>query len=270
MRRIRREARRLARAARLLAHLAGGVLTGYPVFFLLALVGMDAHGRRRDALVRAWMRALLRILNVNLRVRGRIQTGAVLYCANHVSWLDIPCLRAVVDAVFVAKSEVRRWPVVGGLAARAGTIFLQRGSHDATSRVVDSMTWRLAAHRPVIVFPEGTSTDGSTVRRFHARLYQAATRVHGHVQAVAVRYPSGAGISAVIPFVDADNLVGHLWRVLGEESIAAELHFCAALAAAGRERRALADTTRAQVLATWQVCGTRLPALPSLNLRRRA
>jgi 1-acyl-sn-glycerol-3-phosphate acyltransferase len=191
MSRIRREARRLARAARLLAHFATGVVTAYPVFSLFEVTGFDRQRRRREAIVRAWMRVLLRILNVRLNVRGNIQPGAMLYCANHVSWLDIPCLRAVVDAAFVAKSEVRRWPLVGGLAARASTLFLKRGNHDATSQIADRMTWLLAAGKPVIVFPEGTSTDGATVLRLHARLYQAATRVHGYAQAVAVRYPRG-------------------------------------------------------------------------------
>jgi 1-acyl-sn-glycerol-3-phosphate acyltransferase len=248
MSRLRREARRLARASRLLAHLIAGVLTAYPVFSLFALTGIDLHGRRRAALVRVWMSALLRVLNVNLYVRGNIQTGAVLFCANHVSWLDIPCLRAVVDAAFVAKSEVRRWPLVGGLAARAGTLFLKRGNHDATRQVANQMTWLLAANRPVIVFPEGTSTDGSTVLRFHARLYQAASRIDGYVQAVAIRYPHESGINPAIPFVGDDDLAGHLWQLLGEESIEAELHFCAALATEGRERRALADATRGQIL----------------------
>jgi 1-acyl-sn-glycerol-3-phosphate acyltransferase len=153
-----------------------------------------------------------------------------------------------VDAAFVAKSEVRQWPLVGGLSARAGTLFLKRGSHDATNEIADRMTWLLAAKKSVIVFPEGTSTDGSTVLRFHARLYQAAIRIDGHAQAVAIRYPHGSGINPAIPFVGDDNLAGHLWRLLGEENIKAELHFCAALAAAGRERRMLADATRGQIL----------------------
>lgn len=245
--RFRREARRLARGARLLAHLAAGILTAYPVFFLLEVTGFDHQRHRREALVRAWMRGLLRILNVNLRVRGNIQP-AVLYCANHVSWLDIPCLRAVVDAAFIAKSEVRRWPLVGGLAARAGTLFLRRGNHGTTSRIAERMTWLLAAGRPVIIFPEGTSTDGSSVLRFHARLFQAATRIDGYVHAVAIRYPRGKGIHPGIPFIGGDDLASHLWRLLGEESIEAELHFCTPLATAGRERRALADTTRRQII----------------------
>jgi 1-acyl-sn-glycerol-3-phosphate acyltransferase len=246
--RVRREARRLARGARLLAHLAIGILMTYPVFFLIEVTGFDRQRHRREALVRAWMRGLLRILNVNLRVRGNIQPGAALYCANHVSWLDIPCLRAIVDAAFVAKSEVRRWPLVGGLAARAGTLFLRRGNHGTTSRIAERMTWLLAAGRTVIIFPEGTSTDGSSVLRFHARLFQAATRIDGHVQAVAIRYPRGKGIHPGIPFIGDDDLASHLWRLLGEESIEAELHFCTPLATAGRERRALADTTRRQII----------------------
>lgn len=248
MNEIRREARRLARAVFLLAHIAGGAVTAYLVFPFINLTGIDRHRCHREAIIRAWMRVLLRILNVNLYVRGNIQTGAVLYCANHVSWLDIPCLRAVVDAAFVAKSEVRRWLLVGGLAARAGTLFLKRGSHDATSQVADRMTWLLAANKPVIVFPEGTSTDGSTVLRFHARLYQAAIRINGHAQAIAIRYPRGSGINPAIAFVGEDDLAGHVWRLLGEESIEAELHFCAALATGSRERRALAGAAREQIL----------------------
>lgn len=106
---IRREARRLARAALLLGHLAAGAVTTHLVFPLAAVSGLDRHGRWREVTVRAWMRALLRILNVNLRVHGTIRHGTVLYCANHVSWLDIPCLRAILDTAFVAKAEVRRW-----------------------------------------------------------------------------------------------------------------------------------------------------------------
>jgi 1-acyl-sn-glycerol-3-phosphate acyltransferase len=112
------------------------------------------------------------------------------------------------------------------------------------------MTWLLAANSPVIVFPEGTSTDGSSVLRFHARLYQSASRIDGYVQAVAIRYPHESGINTAIPFVGDDYLAGHLWRLLGEESIEAELHFCAPLASEGRKRRMLADATRRQIIET--------------------
>lgn len=242
----RREARRLVRAARLLAHFTTGLLTAHLILPFLKITGFDQQ--RCEAIIRAWMRRLLRILNVNLRVHGIIHTGAVLYCANHVSWLDIPCLRAVVDATFVAKSEIRDWPLVGDLAARVDTLFLNRGNRDATNRIADRMTWLLAAKQSVAVFPEGTSTDGSAVLCFHARLYQAAIRVQGRVQAVGVRYPGTTGLNTLVPFVGENNLTNHLWHLLGEESIEAELHFCEAFWAHNWQRRALANATREQVL----------------------
>lgn len=101
---------------------------------------MNRFRREAHRLASACMRILLRALNVNLSVRGNIQPGAVLYCANHVSWLDIACLHALVDSAFIAKSEVRRWPLMGGLAERAGTLFLRRGNHGATSQIVERMT----------------------------------------------------------------------------------------------------------------------------------
>jgi 1-acyl-sn-glycerol-3-phosphate acyltransferase len=188
----------------------------------------------------------------------------VLYAANHISWLDIPCLRAAVDASFVSKEDVRRWPVIGRLAECAGTIFLRRGERDASAHTADHMTWALAQQHPVIVFPEGTTTDGRSVRQFHARLYQAAVRTQGYVQAVAIQYtlPVNAesrlrrrntdrveGLNPLVPFLDDDTLARHLWELLGEDHVHARLSFCQPLAAHELVRRELAERTRGQILA---------------------
>jgi 1-acyl-sn-glycerol-3-phosphate acyltransferase len=261
---IVREIRRLWRAARLLAHVGGGVFTAHTLFAVLAVARLDLHGQWRAAIVRWWMRRLLVILNVRVEIEGDIHRGPVLYAANHISWLDIPCLRAAVDAAFVSKEDVRRWPVIGRLAECAGTIFLRRGERDASAHTADHMTWALAQQHPVIIFPEGTTTDGNTVRQFHARLYQAAVRTQGYVQAVAVQYthPANAegrlrrrdterveGLNPLVPFLDDDNLARHLWELLGEDRIHARLNFCPSLPAHGQERRDLANLTRAQILA---------------------
>ena len=244
---LHREIRRLWRLGRLLAHVIVGAVIAHGVFGMLTLAGVDRDRRRRRALVRGWNRGVLRILNVRLHLEGQIASGAVLYAANHISWLDIPCLRAVVDAAFVSKDEVRRWPVIGRMSERAGTIFLKRGGHDASNETAEHMTWSLARHRPVIVFPEATTSDGRMVRYFHARLYQAAVRTSGTVQAVAIAYPHADGAHPRVSFVGDDDLVRHLWRLLNEDRIEARLVFCAPLPAAGRERRALANRTHAQV-----------------------
>lgn len=242
-----RETRRLWRLGRLLAHVIVGAVIAHGVLGILTRIGADRDQRRHHSLVRWWNRDLLRILNVRLRLDGQIATGAVLYTANHISWLDIPCLRAVVDATFVAKDEMRRWPVIGPMSEQAGTIFHKRGAHNASHETAEHMTWSLARRRSVIVFPEGTTSDGRTVRYFHGRLYQAAVRTHTRVQAVAVSYPHADGVHPAAPFVDDDNLARHLWTLLAEDRLSVRIAFCPPLPAAGQQRRTLANRTHAQV-----------------------
>ena len=244
------QSRRLWRLCRLFAHVIVGTVITYGVFGVLTLSGGARNQCKRHALVRWWNLGVLRALNVHLHLEGQIASGAVLYTPNHISWLDIPCLRAVVDATFVAKDEVRRWPVIGQLSKQAGTIYLKRGGHNAANETAERMTWSLARHRSVIVFPEGTTSEGRTVRYFYGHLYQSAVRTRGVVQAVAITYPHASGIHPRVPFTGNDNLVRHLWRLLKEDRIDARLVFCTPLAAAGQERRALAARARVQILET--------------------
>lgn len=247
---IFRQIRRLWRLGRLITYVVVGVLIAHGVFGVLVLTGVDQKKCLRRALVRWWNQGVLRTLNVHLHLEGQIATGAVLYTPNHISWLDIPCLRSVVDAVFVAKEDVHRWPVIGRLSKRAGTIFLKRGGHNASNETAEHMTWSLARHQSVIVFPEGTTSEGRTVRYFYGRLYQSVVRTRGEVQAVAIAYPHADGTHPHVPFTGDDDLVRHLWRLLKEDKIDARLVFCPPLPAAGQERRALAARTRVQVLET--------------------
>jgi 1-acyl-sn-glycerol-3-phosphate acyltransferase len=243
---LRPRARRLIRTARVVSHVLVGAALAPTVLPLLA---RRRDPRRGDALVRWWMRRLLRILNVRLELEGRIHARDTLFVCNHISWLDIICLRAVLDVAFVSKDDVARWPVIGRMAAYAGTIFLARGRQDATSLTAETMTWALRQQRPILVFPEATTTDGSSVRPFFPRLYQAAIRTRGTVQAIALSYPHADGAHPTVPFLGDDDLASHLWRLLAEERISAKIVFCAPLAATGMERRVLADQTHYQVAA---------------------
>lgn len=258
--RVLREAVRLARLLRLIAHVGNGVLLAFPGFAALAAARLDPDHAKRRAIVRWWMRRLLRILNVRVRVEGERPAVSALFALNHISWLDIPVLRSVVDASFVSKQEVRDWPIIGGLATRAGTIFLARGERLTLTHAADHMTWTLHQGSAVAIFPEGTTTDGSCVRRFHARLYQAAIRTRALVQAVALHYPddvSGvaalpdnpilAGTHPAAPFVGEMDLARHLWILLGERELSARLCFCEPLTA-HQDRRGLANTTRQQII----------------------
>lgn len=244
-----RELRRITRLLRVAAHLMIGVVVAH------TLLGWATRGSARGAQLRAavtqyWTRRLCRILNLQITVHGTVSRAPTLFVANHLSWLDIPCLHAVLATDFVGKQEVAQWPLVGAMARKAGTMFLRRGDRLAVEAVGERMTWLFKRGHSVILFPEGTTTDGSVVQRFHSRLFQPALRTHAPVQAVAVTYPHPAGVHPAAPFVGDDNLLRHLWALLAESSIDVTLTFCPALAtAASNRRRIVAEHTRGQIVA---------------------
>ncbi|MDE2148222.1 MAG: 1-acyl-sn-glycerol-3-phosphate acyltransferase [Gammaproteobacteria bacterium] len=216
---------------------------------LVLLLRLQGGHRPSSAarLSRWWLRRLLRILHLRLRILGTPLPGPRLLVCNHVSWLDIPVIGAVELTRFVSKAEVRDWPLVGWLAYAPGTFYLKRGAGGTRELVA-----ALAAHLPhgnVALFPEGTTSTGEHVLRFTPRLFAAAIEAGCPVQPVALRYGPAADGSRIAPFVGDDTLVSHLWRLLREPELEVELIFCAPLATAGAERAALAETARAAVAA---------------------
>lgn len=241
--------RRVARLLAILVHLALGIALARTVLVWASRCSVrGAHWRA--GIAQGWIQRLNRLLHLRIAIHGSVSDSPTLFVANHISWLDITCLHAVLGADFVAKQEVAAWPLVGAMAREAGTMFLRRGDPLATEAVADRITWLLKRGRSVILFPEGTTTNGSTVRRFHSRLYQSAFRTHAHIQAVAIAYPHPAGVNPAAPFVGDDSLVRHMWRLLAEPSIDVTLTFLPRVAAAGfGSRRAIAEYTRAQIAA---------------------
>ena len=194
-----------------------------------------------------WSRGLCRILGVRLETCGTVHSGATLFVANHISWLDIFCIAAVCPTHFLAKQDVAVWPLFGWLCRRAGTAFIRRGGDNGAAEAMEQLVWRLHRGQRVLVFPEGTSTTGETVRRFYPRLFQAALLARCPVQAIALRYPHSAGIHPAIPFVGNDELLPHLWRLLGEPAMTAELRFGTIHLPPHSSRDILAQQTRAEI-----------------------
>ncbi len=222
---------------------------------LLVGIGVAALLRpRRDGTVSCrplaiWSWVLCRIMGVQIVVSGQPQAGAVLFVANHLSWLDIYCIASVCPTHFLAKREVADWPLVGWLARRAGTAFIRRGGDNGAGEAAEQLIWRLRNGGRVLVFPEGTSTTGATVRRFYPRLFQAALHARCPVQSIALRYWHPAGTHPTVPFVGDASLLPHLWRLLGEQRIVAELRFGDPLSTVAQTRDGLADQTYAQICA---------------------
>ncbi|MFN4291680.1 MAG: lysophospholipid acyltransferase family protein [Permianibacter sp.] len=167
-----------------------------------------------------WFQVVVHLLGVRQSCAGRRPAAGTLLLCNHISWLDIVVIGAQLPVRFVAKAEVRRWPLLGTLAAAAGTVFLQRGRRsgpDSSAEVKQLIGRALAAGELVLLFPEGTTSDGRRVRRFHARLIPAGYPV----APLALAY-RGDGAAAV-PFLGADSLAASLWRLLAERDVHAHL-----------------------------------------------
>lgn len=170
-----------------------------------------------------------------------------LVVANHLSYLDIIVLSAAMPCSFVAKSEIARWPIFGRAARAGGTIFLVRTSRASANTVAAEIERRLAMPVPVLLFPEGTSTDGSRLLRFHSRLIDPAVAAGTPVTAVALRYSAdGVDERELCWFGDALFLT-HLWKTLGRAGVQAELRFGAPRVYG--DRRTAARETHADVVA---------------------
>jgi 1-acyl-sn-glycerol-3-phosphate acyltransferase len=229
---------------------------------VLSLLGRGAytlwrHGSRwsldqRALAVQQWAARMLRALGVELVQKGQPAPGPLLCVANHIAWLDILALHAVRHCRFVAKSEVHHWPLIGFLAAGAGTLFIERSSRRDALRVAHHMAQSLAAGDIVAVFPEGTTSTGESVLPFHANLLQAAIASQVPVQPVLIRYGDGLGRASHVRYVGDDTLALSIWRVLRAPRTVAELTFAPAQTQMGRDRRAWAQDLRLTLLGLMQ------------------
>lgn len=196
--------------------LCGWVLYGMVMASALPLL----KRRHREAIIRHWAGRILKVLNVHVHLVGDLSQGGMVV-ANHVSWLDIIVFHAMTPARFVAKEEVRRWPVFGRLASSAGTLFVQRQRRADSARLVGELQQLLDAGERVILFPEGTTTDGQSVSAFKSALLEAAVQSGCAVLPVALRYQRRDGSLDPTPAFTGDcTLLASLWRVLA----ARELH----------------------------------------------
>jgi lyso-ornithine lipid O-acyltransferase len=188
--------------------------------------------RHRSKLDR-WQRAywlhlscglILRRLGMQLESRGT-RPGEGLICSNHLSYLDILVYAAAMPCVFVSKREVRRWPAFGILARCGGTIFVDRQSRSSAEEATRKIAAVLKEGVPVLLFPEGTSTDGSVVLRFHPMLLEPAVELTMEMTAAAIGYRAqGVEEHDLCWFGDAPFLP-HLLRTLARARIIAEVEF---------------------------------------------
>jgi 1-acyl-sn-glycerol-3-phosphate acyltransferase len=205
---------------------------------------------QRHARVQSWSREMLAIMGIRLELRGVPPgSGPMLLAANHISWLDILVMHAARHCRFVAKAEVKRWPLIGMLATGAGTLYIERESRRDAMRVVHHMAESLQRGEIVAVFPEGTTSDGLELLPFHGNLIQAAISADAPVQPVALSFiDAGTRAPSLSPcYIGDDTLLGSIWRTLSGPPLAAVVHYGQPQKAQGRNRREWAADLRAAV-----------------------
>jgi len=207
-------------------------------------------GERFDhRLIRLWSAGLVRIFGFRVRRYGTPLPGAALFVANHVSWIDIEILHSQRWMGFVAKAEISRWPLVGWLASRGGTIYHHRGNNESLHGVMHQMVQRLRDGLACGVFPEGRTTDGSGVQVFHARIFQPAVVAEVPVQPVALRYGASGSEQTRVAFAPGESFLGNFLRLLGDPPRETEVHFLDPVLPGPEGRRRLAEACREQIIA---------------------
>jgi 1-acyl-sn-glycerol-3-phosphate acyltransferase len=176
-----------------------------------------------------WMQSAGRQVVSSLGIRCTVEgtpPESGLVVSNHLSYLDIVILSAAMPCFFVAKAEIDRWPYFGRAARSGGTLFIDRSSMASAGQVAAEIAQRLPLSVPILFFPEGTSTDGSAMLRFHTRLFEPAIHAGAPVTGAAIRYTfaDGSPERNLCWYGDAPFLP-HLWKTLGTAGFTAEVRF---------------------------------------------
>ena len=181
-------------------------------------------------------RIVCKLLRVQIRIEGTpAKDRPLLLVSNHLSWLDIVVIGAAFPVSFIAKTEVGNWPIIGTFARMQRTVFIDRTRRSATRTTHAEMTARLANGDPLILFAEGTTSDGHSVLPFRSALLGAATSVaeeggKAHLQPLTIAYPGRAGATQPRPGPDLAwhgdmDLLPHLKDVIAGPPIEAVLAF---------------------------------------------
>ncbi len=204
-----------------------------------------------------WLQASARSILISLGIESQVEgqpPACGLVVSNHLSYLDILIISAAMPCFFVAKMEIDSWPYFGKAARTGGTIFLDRSSRASAKSVAEQISERLELPVPVLLFPEGTSTDGAQVLRFHSRLIDPATAAGAPITAAAVRYvvEDGDVEERELCWYGDESFATHLWKVLGVAGFSARLWFGEPQIYS--DRRIAADRTHAEITA-WREAG---------------
>ena len=215
------------------------LLTVTLILLPVQLIGLRFNLKIRRRIPRLWHRVACHVLGLKVRVHGALeQKRPLLLTANHASWKDILVLGSVADVVYIAKAEVRGWPVFGILARLQATIFVEREQRQKTGDQVNEIAERLTAGEIVVLFPEGTTSDGNRLMEIKTSLFGAAASAVPHapdgvvfIQPVSIAYTGVHGMAMgrfhrpLAAWPGDIELLPHLMGVVREGAVDVDVDF---------------------------------------------
>ena len=234
----------LLRFARFLWFLFG---SGTHFIFTVWLAGRAGSRRARAEWLQRWAGFGAGIFRMKIEVKGQLPPGGVL-TSNHLGYVDILVLGSLQPAVFVAKADVQRWPVLGWLVGAGGTVFIERERRSHVGEIVGQFAPLIAENLPVVMFLEGTSTGGEHVLPFRPSLLEPVVANGWPVTPVWIGYSLADGsVENEVAYWGDMTLFPHLLNLLTKESVTAHIAFGEPLLARGHDRKELARRLQAQV-----------------------
>ena len=215
------------RGAILACSLLVGATRFLSMWFLASLEGRRVSSKQRAEWMQFNGKLVLKAIGIRYRIEGAIPSANTLIVSNHLSYLDIVIFSAAMPCVFVAKHEIASWLAFGRLARFGGTMFVDRESRMSAFYTAENISKRLYEKVSVLVFPEGTGTDGTDVERFHSNLFEPAVSNHVPITPAAICYkPSGNSATERDVCWFGDTLfLPHLRQVLGLQDFTAVIRF---------------------------------------------
>jgi lyso-ornithine lipid O-acyltransferase len=232
----RRQIRRIFRSSGLLVAVVQG-------FYAAGVSGAlhKPNQPHHPRVIRGVCSRLCAALAIEVHIHGDMPTDHALWVSNHVSWTDIPVIGSAAPVFFLSKAEVATWPLIGRLAKAAGTLFIKRGSGDA-SAVAVQMAGFLRQKLPILFFPEGTTTDGRDIRRLHSKLLSAAIDTNTPVQPLVLCYQGPDGrLDSTMPYIGSMTFATHLQSVLGRSKVRTHLLPLPAISVEGHDVHSLTN-----------------------------
>lgn len=205
------------------------------------------------AIIKWWCGGLLRAFHIKVSTFGTLppaNTQGVMFVANHVSWSDIHALNSLIPLRFIAKSDIKSWPIFGYLVTQANTLFIDRNKRQEAGRIVQITAESLIAGDNLCFFPEGTTSDGSGsdgsgtegrhVLPFKSSVLQAAIDANTRIWPVALQYVNADGsINTEMAYAGDTSLIDSMSQIINQKNALVELHFLAPIQAADYDRRGL-------------------------------